>query len=110
MAGSRLLYSSRTSTVALTVFGQVLLHSAHSPLWDGADSGAPTRRQGAIAVSGRLDLQFAVDFLQMRCVFSYGQQWTLVHWRRADVLDALRHADAFLSRLEGEWWLRFSGE
>ncbi len=66
-------------------------------------------RRGAIAVSGRLDPRFAPEFLEMRCLFRYGHPWTLVHSRRADILDALRRGDAFLSRLEGEWWLRFIG-
>ena len=35
--------------------------------------------------------------------------WTLVHTRHADVATAIHQGNAFLSRLEGEWWLRFQG-
>jgi len=35
--------------------------------------------------------------------------WTLVHSRDADIMAAIHQGDAFLSRLEGEWWLRFLG-
>ena len=33
--------------------------------------------------------------------------WTLVHAKQQDVCHALQRGDAFFSRLEGEWCLRF---
>jgi hypothetical protein len=31
----------------------------------------------------------------------------LIHSRNEKLLNAIYHGDAFLSRLEGEWWMRF---
>ncbi len=67
-------------------------------------------RQGAAAVRGRLDPRYVAELSQRHCWFRWDGPWTLVHSRHADVLAALEAGDAFLSRLEGEWWLRFLGE
>jgi len=44
-----------------------------------------------------------------RCWFRQEGTWTLVHSRHRDILSAVHQGDAFLSRLDGEWWLRFHG-
>jgi hypothetical protein len=31
----------------------------------------------------------------------------LVHSRRRELVDAVRCGDAFLTRLDGEWWMSF---
>ncbi len=63
-------------------------------------------RGGAVAVSGPLDpgaLRTAPD---RYCFFHHdGGVWMLVHSRRPGVLEAIHRGDAFLSRLEGEWWI-----
>ena len=66
-------------------------------------------RLGAAAVRGRLDPRFAKELSHRHCWFRMEGPWTLVHSRNADILAAIRQGDAFLSRLEGEWWLRFLG-
>jgi hypothetical protein len=33
----------------------------------------------------------------------------LVHSRDPEIMAAIHRGEAFLSRLEGEWWLRFLG-
>jgi hypothetical protein len=64
-------------------------------------------RNGATAVRGRLDPRH-VDALSARhCWFRREGASVLLHSRRADVSDAFRRGDAHLSRLEGEWCLRF---
>jgi hypothetical protein len=64
-------------------------------------------RNGAAAVRGRLDPRH-VDALSARhCWFRREGAGVLLHSRRADVSDAFRRGDAALSRLEGEWCLRF---
>jgi len=65
---------------------------------------------GATALRGRLDPRFAPELSHRHCWLRTDNTWTLVHSRRADVLAAFHQGDAFASRLEGEWWLRFLGE
>lgn len=67
-------------------------------------------RQGAAAVRGRLDPRYVQEFSSRHCWFGRDGTWTLAHSRHADILAALHQGVAFLSRLEGEWWLRFLGE
>lgn len=35
--------------------------------------------------------------------------WTLIHSRHGDIVAAMERGAAGLSRLDGEWWLRFIG-
>lgn len=67
-------------------------------------------RHGATAVRGRLDPRFAQQLSDRHCWLRREGTWTLVHSRHADIMAAIHQGDAFLSRLEGEWWLRFVGE
>ncbi len=67
-------------------------------------------RHGAAAVRGRLDPRFVQPLSDRHCWLRREGTWTLVHSRHADVMAAIHRGDAFLSRLEGEWWLRFVGE
>jgi hypothetical protein len=64
-------------------------------------------RQGAAAVRGRLDPRRVDDFSARHCWFRREGACVLVHTRHADVSDAFRRGDAALTRLEGEWCLRF---
>jgi hypothetical protein len=66
-------------------------------------------RQGAAAVCGRVDPQFAQNLSDRHCWSRWGGAWTLIHSRHTDIQAAIDQGDAFLSRLEGEWWLRFLG-
>jgi hypothetical protein len=64
-------------------------------------------RQGATALRGRLDPRFAQELSDRHCWLRREGSFTLFHSRHADVTAAIHRGDAFLSRLEGEWWLRF---
>jgi hypothetical protein len=66
-------------------------------------------RLGAAALHGRVDPRFAKELSHRHCWFRMEAPWTLVHSRNADILAAIRQGDAFLSRLQGEWWMRFLG-
>jgi hypothetical protein len=66
-------------------------------------------RHGATAVRGRLDPKFALELSDRHCWLRCEHKWTLVHSRHADIIAAINQGDAVLSRLEGEWWLRFMG-
>jgi hypothetical protein len=67
-------------------------------------------RQGAAAVRGRLDPRYAQELSNRHCWMRTDGTWTLVHSRHPEIMAAIQRGDAFLSRLEGEWWLRFLGE
>lgn len=62
---------------------------------------------GAIALSGRLDPAFAQELSDRQCLLYRRGYWTLVHSRRPELLHAIERGDAFLTRVEGEWCLRF---
>ena len=66
-------------------------------------------RQGAAAVRGRLDPRHAQELSDRHCWFRREGTWTLIHTRHAELAAAIHQGNAFLSRLEGEWWLRFQG-
>ncbi|HKQ78950.1 MAG TPA: hypothetical protein VJ810_34955 [Blastocatellia bacterium] len=67
-------------------------------------------RNGAIALSGRLDPKFVQEFSDKYCSFNCGGPWTLTHSRNPEVLQAIYQGDLFLTRLEGEWCMRFQNE
>lgn len=65
-------------------------------------------RQGVIALSGRLEPRFLHEFWESACVFHHRGHWVLVHSTDSDLLRAIHSGDAFLTRLEGEWCMRFT--
>lgn len=66
-------------------------------------------RSGSFAVSGRMDPEFPTDFSEEHCLFTFSGPRMLVHSRHADLREAIQRGDAFLTRLEGEWWMRLQG-
>jgi hypothetical protein len=66
-------------------------------------------RQGAIAISGRLEPRFLSALVANRCFLHGWGPATLVHSRDPGLLEAVHQGDAFLTRMEGEWWMRFQG-
>jgi len=67
-------------------------------------------KNGAAALRGRLEPRFVQELSDRHCWLRREGSWTLIHSRHADVMAAIQQGDAFLSRLEGEWWMRFAGE
>ncbi len=63
--------------------------------------------RGGVALCGRLDPVFLPALSEARCLLSRGGTWTLAHCQDPAVLRPILEGNAFLSRLEGEWWLRF---
>lgn len=61
----------------------------------------------AIAVSGRLESHLVPALAARRALFHRGSHWVLLHSSNPQVRYAVQTGDAFLSRLEGEWCLRF---
>jgi hypothetical protein len=64
-------------------------------------------REGALAVSGRLEPTFLDALRAKHCLFHGRGSPVLIHSRRRDLVDAVRCGDAFLTRLDGEWWMPF---
>jgi hypothetical protein len=67
-------------------------------------------QRGAAAIEGRMEPRLARMLGQRHCLFHSTSAFALIHSRDAEVLGALARGDAFFSRLEGEWWMRFVGE
>jgi hypothetical protein len=65
---------------------------------------------GSVTISGRLEPAYARELSSSRCSFSFPNLSVLVHSRNPVILDAIHRGRAFLSRLDGEWWLRFHEE
>jgi hypothetical protein len=68
---------------------------------------ADARSQGVAALCGRLDPALMAALAARRCIFHHRGEWVLVHSRVKGALDAVHRGDASLSRLEGEWCLRY---
>jgi hypothetical protein len=67
---------------------------------------ADARRHGALALSGRLDPRYLSE-MSGPSSFKHTGNWLLVHSRDAAIERAVLAGDAFLTRLESEWWLPF---
>lgn len=64
-------------------------------------------RYGLFALSGQLEPGALEAFSAKGCLFDRGF-WLLVHSKHAEVLQAIYRGDAFLTRLEGEGWMRLA--
>ena len=64
-------------------------------------------RQGVIALIGRLEPDFIRTVSDAYCLLQRGRPWMLIHSPDSEILNALQRGDALLSRLEGEFCLRF---
>lgn len=64
-------------------------------------------RQGAIAVSWRLEPGLMQQLGEKGCFFHHRGNWMVVHSKKPGLLEAIHRGDAFLTGLEGEWCMRF---
>jgi hypothetical protein len=62
-------------------------------------------RAGSVAVSGGVGPAYIRELSNNHCRLHAGP-WLLAHSRNTELLHAICRGDAFLTRLEGEWWLR----
>lgn len=66
------------------------------------------RLRGVCALSGQLDPVMFTTLTRQHCAFhNDGNSWLLMHSRRPDILQTINAGQAFLSRLEGEWWVNY---
>lgn len=68
---------------------------------------ADARQAGMIALSGRLEPAFGPELSENHFLAYRRGYWTLAHARDRELLHAFQRGDAFFSRLEGEWCLRY---
>jgi hypothetical protein len=64
-------------------------------------------REGAVAVEGRADGRQVGTFGKRADVALRQGSWVLGHSRNPSLMQALQQGDCYLSRLDGEWWMRF---
>jgi hypothetical protein len=62
---------------------------------------------GAVALTGRLEPALMLELSAWRGLSHHRRYWTLIHSRSPELLEAVHCGDAFLTRLEGEWCMRF---
>jgi len=67
------------------------------------------KHHGAIAVVGRLEPGLAQPLANRICLLFRRKYSMLVHSRVPEILTAIHSGRAFISRLDGEWCLRFTG-
>jgi hypothetical protein len=66
------------------------------------------RKCGALALSGQVQAELMDELVATRCIFRSQGLGVLVQSRNPELLASIHRGDARLSRLDGEWWLRFS--
>ena len=64
--------------------------------------------QGAVAVRGRVRPRHLLDFYRGHCSFHYPGNGVLVHSRDPQLMACVLQGEAALTRLDGEWWMRFA--
>jgi len=60
---------------------------------------------GGTVLRGRLDRRFALLISERGLPLTLGQPWTVVRSGRPDITAQLLNGNAFLSRLDAEWWI-----
>lgn len=64
--------------------------------------------QGSAAVRGQVIPACLTHFTEQHCSLRHLGSGVLIHSRNAALLAAVLRGDAALSRLDGEWWMRFA--
>jgi hypothetical protein len=64
-------------------------------------------RQGAFAVTGRVEPRFLQAFSDKYCLFHRRGPWVVVSAKKPEFLRAFQNGNAFFSRFDGEWCLGF---
>ena len=63
-------------------------------------------QRGAVVATGAMDPHLCAALSENHCTFHRpDDSWTLMHSDDPQILSAIHSGDAFLSRLESEWWI-----
>ncbi len=65
---------------------------------------------GSVAVAGQIEPRWLREIDDAHATFSCPSLGVLVHARDREITAALHRGDSLLSRLDGEWWLRFAAD
>jgi hypothetical protein len=68
------------------------------------------RSRGAVALQGRLEPHLANGLQGKQCLLQQRGAGMLLHARDSSLLLPFFRGDALFTRLDGEWWTRFSGD
>jgi hypothetical protein len=82
---------------AMPMFGAQVVAELFRDAWE----------QGAASVVGQLDPLLLAELSNAYCQFRCPDYGVLLHSKHPEILHAIQGGDVFLSRLEGEWWMRF---
>lgn len=64
------------------------------------------KKNGLVAVTGQMDPGLFPALARRNCLFHHdGGSWMLIHSRYPELVDAVHRGDAFLTRMDGEWWI-----
>lgn len=62
-------------------------------------------QRGAIAATGLMESRYCDVLARNHCTFHRPDKWMLIHAWDQQIVNRVNAGDAFLSRLEGEWWI-----
>ena len=65
---------------------------------------------GSIAVVGQADPRWLREITDAHATFACHSLGVLIHTKNQEISGALQRGDSALSRLDGEWWLRFAAD
>lgn len=65
---------------------------------------------GAVAVAGQIEPRWLREIDDAHATLSCPSLGVLVHAKDREITAALQRGDSLLSRLDGEWWLRFAAD
>ena len=68
------------------------------------------RSRHCVAVMGAIEPGAVKEFSENKCLFFVRNTHMVAYSQDQEILGALLRGDAFLSRLEGEWWTRLQGD
>ncbi len=71
---------------------------------------ADAHRRGSVAVAGQVEPRWLREISDAQASLSCNSLGVLVHSRDREIVHAVQRGDSFLSRLDGEWWLRFGAD
>jgi hypothetical protein len=66
--------------------------------------------RGSTALRGQVVPPRILNLSQQNCSFRYVGNGVLVHSRTPELIASILAGDAALTRLDGEWWMRFAVE
>jgi hypothetical protein len=62
--------------------------------------------RGVVALSGQVDPALFHAYSRKNCMFHHdGRSWMLIHSRHPQLRQAIDRGQAYVTRLEGEWWI-----